>query len=246
MKGGRTMTARKPNVVAILAVVLASAGMAYVESAGANDYYIANQPGSGAGAKDDPFGLADLPKPDNKPTTPLTVLQPADTLYFKGGEYALHTGPVKNFYYVGYLCPVRSGEPGKPISFRACPDERVVLTAAGGGQPRFGRNAARRPNTASWPATPKRPAWTRAPTCRPPPKRATTSPNFSAAIPSSANSATCSSSPSPAWRKRVRSAWRSRFSGAFGKSGTGSGRFLSGASLPVCETKSLTFRSSVP
>ena len=99
---------------------------------------LSNKPGSGAGTKEDPFGLADLPKPDNKPTRPLTVLQPGDTLWFKGGEYALHTGPVKNFYAVGYLRPARSGEPGKPISFRACPGERVVLTAASGGQPIFG------------------------------------------------------------------------------------------------------------
>jgi hypothetical protein len=104
----------------------------------AAEYYLSNKPGSGSGTKDDPFGLADLPKPDNKPTRALTVLRPGDTLYFKGGEYALHTGPVKDFYYVGYLRPALSGEPGKPISFCACPGETVVLTAARGGQPIFG------------------------------------------------------------------------------------------------------------
>lgn len=26
---------------------------------------------------------------------------PGNTLYFKGGEYALHTGPVENYYYAG-------------------------------------------------------------------------------------------------------------------------------------------------
>src|SRR5512137_194837 len=87
----------------------------------AADYYLANKPGSGSGTKEDPFGLADLPKPDNKPTRPLTVLQPGDTLWFQGGDYAFHTGPVKEFYYKGYLRPVRSGESGRPISFRACP-----------------------------------------------------------------------------------------------------------------------------
>jgi parallel beta-helix repeat protein len=109
-------------------------------AAPAADYYLANKPGSGAGTKDDPFGLADLPNPDNKPTRPLTVLQPGDTLWFQGGEYAFHTGPVKEFYYKGYLRPVRSGEPGKPISFRACPGETVVLTTASGGQPVFGNH----------------------------------------------------------------------------------------------------------
>ena len=68
----------------------------------AADYYLANKPGSGSGTKDDPFGLADLPNPDNKPTRPLTVLQPGDTLWFQGGEYAFHTGPVKDVNLTRY------------------------------------------------------------------------------------------------------------------------------------------------
>jgi len=108
-------------------------GMAY-----GTDYYLANKPGSGSGAKDDPFGLADLPKPDNKPTRSLAVLRPGDTLWFKGGEYAFKTGPAKDFYHVGYLRPARSGAPDKPISFRACPGETVVLSTSSGGQPIFG------------------------------------------------------------------------------------------------------------
>ena len=121
--------------------VLALVGvLGILDESSAADYYLANKPGSGAGTKDDPFGLADLPKPDNKLTRPLTVLQPGDTLWFKGGEYAFHTGPVKDFYYKGYLRPDRSGEPGKPISFRACPGETVVLATASGGQPIFGNH----------------------------------------------------------------------------------------------------------
>ena len=119
--------------VAVWLAVLAPSAVAH-----AADYYLSNKPGSGSGTKEDPFGLADLPKPDNKPTRPLSVLQPGDTLYFKAGEYALHTGPVKDFYAVGYLRPTRSGDPGMPITFRACPSETVVLTAASGGQPIFG------------------------------------------------------------------------------------------------------------
>jgi len=122
----------------LTAVVMAMAAAALSHVARGADYYLANKPGSGSGTKDDPFGLADLPRPDNKPTRPLAVLQPGDTLWFKGGEYALHTGPVKDYYAVGYLRPARSGETGKPISFCACPGERVVLTAASGGQPIFG------------------------------------------------------------------------------------------------------------
>lgn len=113
--------------------VLALSGLVH-----AADYYLSNKPGSGSGTKADPFGLADLSKPDNKPTRALAVLQPGDSLLFREGEYAFHTGPVKDFYYKGYLRPTRSGESGKPISFRACPGERVVLTAASGGQPIFG------------------------------------------------------------------------------------------------------------
>ena len=116
----------------------AIAALALSGAAQGADYYVSNKPGSGSGTKDDPFGLADLPKPDNKPTRPLAVLHPGDTLYFKGGEYALHTGPAKDFYAVGYLRPTRSGEPGKPISFRACPGETVVFAASSGGQPIFG------------------------------------------------------------------------------------------------------------
>jgi len=48
------------------------------------DYYLSNKPGSGSGTKDDPLSLADLPKPDNKPVRPLTVLQPGDTLWVQG------------------------------------------------------------------------------------------------------------------------------------------------------------------
>jgi parallel beta-helix repeat protein len=119
-------------------VMTAMAVLALSGLARGADYYLSNKPGSGSGTKDDPYGLADLPKPDNKPTRPLTALQPGDTLYFKGGEYGLNTGPAKDFYYVGYLRPAHSGEPGKPISFRACPGETVVLVAASGGQPIFG------------------------------------------------------------------------------------------------------------
>ena len=51
--------------------------------AAADDYYICNKPGSGAGTKEDPFGMADLPKADNKPTKPLTVLEPQIGLGWK-------------------------------------------------------------------------------------------------------------------------------------------------------------------
>jgi parallel beta-helix repeat protein len=130
MRNGRGIMA------AMAAAVLGA--LALSGAAPAADYYISNKPGTGAGTKEDPFGLADLPKPDQKPTKALSVLQPGDTLWFKGGDYALDTGPGKDLYYVGYIRPARSGEKEKPISFRACPGEKVVLSIASGGQPIFG------------------------------------------------------------------------------------------------------------
>ncbi len=78
----------------------------------------------------------------------LEVLQPGDTLWFKGGEYAFQTAPGKQFYYLGLPPPGPAGEPGKPISFRACPGETVALSVAEGGQPLLG-NARRHRSTTS-------------------------------------------------------------------------------------------------
>lgn len=136
------MEPRKLTVAAILALVLASAGMARVERAFGRDYYVANTPGPGAGTREVPFGMADLPGPDGRLTKALEVLEPGDTLWFKGGEYALRTGPGKQYYFLGYIRPARSGRPGKPISFRACPGEAVVFRGEG-GQPILGNNDGR-------------------------------------------------------------------------------------------------------
>ncbi|MFB3890629.1 MAG: hypothetical protein ACE15C_01255 [Phycisphaerae bacterium] len=102
------------------------------------EYYVCTRPGPGAGTKEDPFGMADMPGPDGKLTKALQVLEPGDTLWFKGGQYAFRTAPAKTLYYLGYIRPSKSGLPGKPISFRACPGETVTLARAEGGQPLLG------------------------------------------------------------------------------------------------------------
>lgn len=135
------MTPRKRSVAALLLAVLASAGLAWAEPAFGRDYYVAGKPGAGAGTQEDPFGMADLPGPDGKLSRALSVLQPGDTLWFRGGEYRCRTA--KGAYYMGYIRPPRSGEPGKPISFRAAPAEQVVLVTAEGGQPLLGANDGR-------------------------------------------------------------------------------------------------------
>jgi hypothetical protein len=50
-------------------------------------YFVCPKPNSGAGTKDDPFGLADLLNTTTSPVTQgraMTILKPGDTLYFSG------------------------------------------------------------------------------------------------------------------------------------------------------------------
>jgi parallel beta-helix repeat protein len=108
----------------------------------ATDYYVSNKSGFGAGTRDHPFGMADMPGPDTRLTKALEVLQPGDTLWFQGGEYAFKTAPGNSYYFLGYLRPARSGLRGKPISFRACRGETVTLSRAEGGQPLLGNGTA--------------------------------------------------------------------------------------------------------
>jgi len=114
--------------------LLASSGL---PGAVAADYYASNKPGTGAGTQDDPFGLADLTgdKEYSWLGKAQNVLQPGDTLWFKGGEYALKTRTTGTMWSLPFLRPARSGEPGKPISFCAMPNEKVVLKRVEGNQP---------------------------------------------------------------------------------------------------------------
>ncbi len=132
------MMPRSSHVAAALAIGLASVTVGRVDWAFGRDYYVANRSASGAGTKEEPFGLADLPGPDGKLSRALTVLTPGDTLWFRGGEYRCRTKP--GAYYLGYIRPPRSGEKDKAISFRALPGEAVVLVGAEGGQPLLGSN----------------------------------------------------------------------------------------------------------
>lgn len=99
----------------------------------AAEYFISNKPGSGAGTKDDPFGMADLPRAEDMRSegAALSALHPGDTLTFLPGVYELRTSDQTVF---GYIRPVRSGEAGKPITFRAQPGGEVVLRSVSGTQ----------------------------------------------------------------------------------------------------------------
>jgi len=79
----------------------------------AADYYVAP-----AGSDANP-GTID--KPLKTPDIAARKLMPGDTLHFRAGTYRCRRNGV-----IG-LAPWRSGEPGKPITFTAYRDERVVI-----------------------------------------------------------------------------------------------------------------------
>ena len=105
----------------------------------ATEYVVSNTPGSGSGTAADPFGMADLPDATSEKlrSKALEILQPGDTLSFRGGDYRIKTLEGK-FYWLGYLRTARRGRPDKRITLRACPGETVRLIHAGGGQPMLG------------------------------------------------------------------------------------------------------------
>jgi parallel beta-helix repeat protein len=103
-------------------------------------FYFDASAGSGSGTHDDPFGMNDLPDPSSSYcnlTGALTDLSPGDVVYFRGGTYDLHTCPTGAYAY-GYIRAGRSGEPGRPITFKAYPGEMVTLRVVSGSQPAFG------------------------------------------------------------------------------------------------------------
>ena len=113
-------------------VVLACSSLA-----GATEYFICNQAGTGAGTLANPYKLGDLPNPsvqyDNG--TACSILQPGDTLTFLGGTYTLTSqtggGP-------GYIHAVRDGTPSAPITFRVKPGDTVTINMVASGQAAFG------------------------------------------------------------------------------------------------------------
>jgi hypothetical protein len=118
-----------PRILGVCAVLLA-----FTPGARGTDYYVAPRPGSGSGTADDPFGLDDLPK--GKPGCRATaVLEPGDTLYFRGGEYRLTGDSKRNDYTRGLLCPARSGTPEKPITLASAPGEIAELIVEAGNNP---------------------------------------------------------------------------------------------------------------
>lgn len=132
--GGPDM--RRISCAGLLASLMLLAAAASLAAA---EYFITNKPGSGTGTAADPFGMADLPDPTSEKlkSKALEILQPGDTLTFRGGDYSIRTleGP---YYYLGYLRTARHGEPDRRITLRAMIGEKVRLIHAGGAQPMLG------------------------------------------------------------------------------------------------------------
>jgi hypothetical protein len=97
--------------------------------AGATEYFVCNQPGTGAGTLANPYRMGDL----QSSTDPYTLgpacsnLQPGDTLTFLAGTYTIVT-PSGGYWSVGYIRPARSGTASAPITFRAKPGDVVTLS----------------------------------------------------------------------------------------------------------------------
>lgn len=127
----RALTSRFVLPAALLAGLAAPVAAA--------DYYAAARPGTGAGTAASPFGLDDLPaagKPGSGKA--LAVLAPGDTLYLRGGDYALRGLADRSQYNRAILCPARSGESGRAIVIAAHPGETVRVWDAGGNNPPLG------------------------------------------------------------------------------------------------------------
>lgn len=113
------MTSRFPALAALLLSVTALPALA-------TDYYVAPRPGSGSGTAADPFGLEDLPQ-GNPGCRATMILQPGDTLYFKGGDYHLHGNPGRGGYPLPLLNPAQSGTATRPITLASAPGEEARL-----------------------------------------------------------------------------------------------------------------------
>jgi hypothetical protein len=104
-------------------------------------YLICPKPTSGAGTKDDPFGLPDLLNTTTSPVTQgpaLTILRPGDTLYFIGGNYHIRGSTTANYWGSQLICPTVSGTTSQPITVRAYPGQTVRIFEDAGSQPVFG------------------------------------------------------------------------------------------------------------
>jgi len=128
-----------------LTVIYTAPGAPICEATGAGRcYYVANNPGSGAGTFTNPYGLADLPKNTTSYCTldspALQALQPGDILYFRGGDYLFDTcaSDPSSDYEIGYIRPARSGTAGSPITIEGYPGETAHLVVRSGLQPVLG------------------------------------------------------------------------------------------------------------
>jgi parallel beta-helix repeat protein len=76
----------------------------------------------------DDAGPGTVEKPWKSPVRAAAKLMPGDTLLFRSGEYKC-----RSTYPTG-LCPARSGEEGRPITFKAYKDEHVRLDCSKGAE----------------------------------------------------------------------------------------------------------------
>jgi RNA polymerase sigma factor (sigma-70 family) len=114
-----TLVKIKVAAAAVCAATLVAGSAAVgVRALGSGEtYYVAAGGGAGGtGSEANPFGDA---------IEAAARLEPGDTLVFRGGAYKCRTD-----YLVG-LGPVRSGRPGRPITFKAHPGETVVVDGTG-------------------------------------------------------------------------------------------------------------------
>jgi len=101
----------------LAALVGLGVGLLLAASAGAQEYFVATD-----GADANP---GTLEKPLKDPVKIAGKLMPGDILYFRAGEYKCCMNGT-----VG-LAPSRSGEEGKPITFKNYQDEHVKVDCAG-------------------------------------------------------------------------------------------------------------------
>lgn len=123
-----------PAATAVVTVSSHAAGISY---------YVAPNVGSGAGTIGNPWGISDLFSTDSQyyyPGVALSTLLPGDTLYFRGGSYAL-TGLAwpNSSWLQPMICPTHNGTALQPITLQAYPGEVPAFTTTNiTSQPVFG------------------------------------------------------------------------------------------------------------
>jgi PKD repeat protein len=108
-------------------------------------YYVAPNPTSGTGTLTNPFGLPDLLTSSFQIGPALTILQPGDTLYFRGGDYHISDTSVPSGNHMQYIYPQNSGTALLPITLSSYPGEIAnIIGDTGAQRPILGSDSPRR------------------------------------------------------------------------------------------------------